>query len=46
MINYSQFRLSLTHLEQQYRNHSQRNSVLSDLDHEGISESDVRHFKI
>ena len=45
MIGYSNFRLSLIRLEQQYRNHRQRNPLLSDLDREGISESVIRCFK-
>lgn len=46
MIDYSNFRLSLIRLEQQYRNHRKGNPLLSDLDREGISESVARRFKI
>ena len=46
MIDYSNFRLSLIRLEQQYRNHRKGNPLLSDLDREGISESVTRRFRI
>ena len=44
MIDYSRLRLSLQRLEEQSRNYSQRNPLLSDLDREGIAESVVRRY--
>lgn len=45
MIDYSEFRLSLKRLQQQNRNHQQRNPLLSDLDREAIAESVIQRFE-
>ena len=45
MIDYSKFRLSLKRLQQQNRNHQQRNPLLSDLDREAIAESVIQRFE-
>ena len=45
MIDYSKFRLSLTRLEQQDRNHRRGNPQLSDLNREAIAESVIQRFE-
>ena len=45
MIDYSKFRLSLTRLEEQYKNFRRGNPALSNLDREGIAESVIQRFE-
>lgn len=45
MIDYTKFRFSLKRLEEQHTNHRQGNSLLSDLDREGIAESVIQRFE-